>query len=415
MEKVYLDFVSLVKDEMRDKLNHRTVKAVIGNNNKKRKVKKPWWTDDLTALWNNTCKAEKEMLNYKAAKKRCLRAVYVGERKRFDRECQKAKRKHQRRIHEQIQSLDNTNHHAFWKKIGKIGMGKEKQNNIPMEVILPCGNISYDIAMIFETWKKHFNELLNLRSGCLNDNFISDKPTANGTNDDHLNLAISKDEIKMLLRCLHDKKQKESMKFQLRYLRKTHNLISLLEALFNQCSTLGRVPELWRTGIITPVLKSSTSDKRDPANYRELTISHAVYKLYCNVINNRLKKWEDENSILCDPQNGFRKGGSTVALIVSLTSLIETRKLKFTAFIEVTKAYDSINRELLFRKISGVGITGRVHKAITSLYDNVKCCVRLNGLKTDYFEVKCGLKQGCTLSTLLFNLYVNDLVIKIKS
>ena len=62
-----------------------------------------------------------------------------------------------------------------------------------------------------------------------------------------------------------------------------------------------------------------------------------------------------------------------------------------------------------------MGITGRIHKAITSLYDNVKCCVRLNGLKTDYFEVKCGLKQGCILSTLLFNLYVNDLVIKINS
>ena len=67
-------------------------------------------------------------------------------------------------------------------------------------------------------------------------------------------------------------------------------------------------------------------------------------------------------------------------IYLSLTSLIETRKLKFTALIDVTKAYDSINRELLFRKISGVGITGRVHKAITSLYDNVKCCVRLNGL-----------------------------------
>ena len=61
-----------------------------------------------------------------------------------------------------------------------------------------------------------------------------------------------------------------------------------------------------------------------------------------------------------------------------------------------------------------MGLTGRKHNAITSLYDNVKCCVRINGLKADYFGVSCGLKQGCTLSTLLFNLYVNDLAIKIK-
>ena len=200
---------------------------------------------------------------------------------------------------------------------------------------------------------------------------------------------------------------------------KSQNLISLLEALFNQCFILGRVPELWGTGIITPVLKSSTTDKRDQANYRGITITPAIYKLYCNVINNRLKEWEEENGVLCDSQNGFRKGRSTVDHIVSLTLLIEIRKLKrqstFAAFIDFTKAYDSINRDLPFRKLSDMGLTGRIHKAITSLYDNVKCCVRINGLKTDYFEVSCGLKQSCTLSTLLFNLYVNDLVIKINS
>ena len=56
-----------------------------------------------------------------------------------------------------------------------------------------------------------------------------------------------------------------------------------------------------------------------------------------------------------------------------------------------------------------------MHKAIASLYESVKCCVRVNAFKTDIFEVNCGLKQGCTLSTLLFNLYVNDLVTKINS
>ena len=94
----------------------------------------------------------------------------------------------------------------------------------------------------------------------------------------------------------------------------------------------------------------------------------------------------------------LEKGRNTVDHIVSLTSIVETRKLKrqstVTAFIDFTKAYDSINRDLLFRKLSDMGLTGRMHKAITSLYNNVKCCARINGLKTDYFEVSCGLKQG---------------------
>ena len=119
---------------MKNKLNQRTVHAVIGNNNKKRKVKKPWWTNHLTELWNRTCNAEKEMLLSKDVIIQRIRAVYVSERKEFDREYQKAKREHQRKMQYQIKSLDSTNHQEFRKQIGKIGVGKERQNQIPMEI-----------------------------------------------------------------------------------------------------------------------------------------------------------------------------------------------------------------------------------------------------------------------------------------
>ena len=52
---------------------------------------------------------------------------------------------------------------------------------------------------------------------------------------------------------------------------------------------------------------------------------------------------------------------------------------------------------------------------VKSLYDGVKCCVRINGIKTEFFDVGCGLKQGCSLSTLFFNLFVNDLVVRLNS
>ena len=53
--------------------------------------------------------------------------------------------------------------------------------------------------------------------------------------------------------------------------------------------------------------------------------------------------------------------------------------------------------------------------ALATLYENVSCCVRLNGFKTDWFTVTCGLKQGCNISTILFNFYINDVVEKIKA
>ena len=129
--------------------------------------------------------------------------------------------------------------------------------------------------------------------------------------------------------------------------------------------------------------------------------------------------WENENRILCEPQNGFRKGRSSIDHVQSLTSIIETRKLKrqstYAAFIDFSKAYDSINWRLLFRKLHDLGLHGHIYGAITSLYDNVKCFVRLNGLKTDYIDVTCGLKQGCIFYQQLFNLYVNDLVLRVNN
>ena len=56
-----------------------------------------------------------------------------------------------------------------------------------------------------------------------------------------------------------------------------------------------------------------------------------------------------------------------------------------------------------------------MYNALATLYENVSCCVRLNGFKTDWFTVTCGLKQGCNISTILFNFYINDVVEKIKA
>ena len=56
-----------------------------------------------------------------------------------------------------------------------------------------------------------------------------------------------------------------------------------------------------------------------------------------------------------------------------------------------------------------------MYNALASLYENVSYCVGLNGFKTDWFTVTCGLKQGCNLSTILFNFYIIDVVEKIKA
>ena len=171
--------------------------------------------------------------------------------------------------------------------------------------------------------------------------------------------------------------------------------------------------------IINPIPKSSSTDPRDPLSYRGIALASSVYKIYCSVINERLSRWVEDNDKVADEQNGFRRKRSTIDHVSSLTSVIETRKkLKkstFCAFIDFKKAYDSINREQLWQRLSEIGVSGKLFKTIKSLYSSATSCVRVNNMHTDWFDVKSGLRQGCILSPILFNLYINDLVLYLKS
>ena len=91
-------------------------------------------------------------------------------------------------------------------------------------------------------------------------------------NEDQLYGNVSTEEIKAALRRLHDKKAEEIDEIPAEIL-KNQNLLSLIEVLFSQCFILSKIPDLCKTGIIAHVLKSSTTDKRDPRNYRGITIT----------------------------------------------------------------------------------------------------------------------------------------------
>lgn len=160
---------------------------------------------------------------------------------------------------------------------------------------------------------------------------------------------------------------------------KNDSAVSFLHILFNICFDNSVIPSDWGKGIINPIPKSNTTDPRDPLSYRGITLASAMYKLYCSVLNKRLSSWVEENDILVDEQNGFRKGRSTVDQISSLTNIINTRKKNrlstYCAFIDFKKAYDYVDRDIRWRKSEGVGVRGEMFSSIKSLYKSVSACV----------------------------------------
>ena len=191
----------------------------------------------------------------------------------------------------------------------------------------------------------------------------------------------------------------------------TDVLLPFLTKLFNSVFLSGFFPDTWSTGCIIPIFKKG--DCNDTNNYRGITLISCMGKLFTSVLNARLLKWDGENNIITDAQFGFRPGHSTVDAIFILQTLINKYLKKkggrlYCCFVDYRKAFDFIDRGRLWGKLIKQGINGKMLNIIKSLYENVKSCVKHDGMLSDYFSNKIGLFQGEVLSPILYSLYVND-------
>ena len=177
-------------------------------------------------------------------------------------------------------------------------------------------------------------------------------------------------------------------------------------------------PSDWNQSNIIPIPKPD-KDRRDPLQNRCITILCCVAKVYSSIINKRLQKFLENNEILVEEQNGFRSGRSCIDHMYVLTTVLRNRKEQgkdtFLAFIDYKKAFDSVNRNMLFFKLASIGVTRNIYRAIVSLYSNPTSRVVLNDMETEYFSCPLGVKQGDCLSPTLFAVYINDLANEIKN
>ena len=140
--------------------------------------------------------------------------------------------------------------------------------------------------------------------------------------------------------------------------------------LFNNILETGIMASKWVEGIIVPIFK----DKGDPLSadhYRPITLLCCIGKLFTAVLNERLTTYLDEFGLLAENQAGFRRNYSTSDHIFSLNALIELlraqRKKVFCAFIDFSKAFDSVWRAGLWKKLLQTNIKGKLFTLIQNM------------------------------------------------
>ena len=170
-------------------------------------------------------------------------------------------------------------------------------------------------------------------------------------------------------------------------------------------------PEAWGIIDIVPIYKGK-GDAGVCDNYRPISIIDMFSKAFGNLLKGRLEKAIEGK--LLEAQAGFRKGRSTRDMIYILRMLRgyskEVRQAVYGCFVDLRKAYDSIDRETLWKVLRVYGIEGNLLEMIKLLYKDLKASIRVGDGRTEEFDIKAGVKQGCVLSPILFNIYLDFVV-----
>ena len=189
-------------------------------------------------------------------------------------------------------------------------------------------------------------------------------------------------------------------------------MVSLLEQLFSVVWHEEAVPRQWREGLIVNLFKKG--DREDPGNYRGITLLSVVGKVYCKVLNNRLVQCLDKGGVLHEGQAGFRVNRSCMDNVYSLNEIVQGRlregKHTYAFFLDVRKAYDTVWRDGLWVKLWDMGVKGRMWRVIKNMYEASRSAILLEGEKSAAFRVEQGVAQGCSLSPILFSVFINGLL-----
>ena len=184
-----------------------------------------------------------------------------------------------------------------------------------------------------------------------------------------------------------------------------------LHKLFNILLVKGYFPSVWSEGYIVPIHKKGNIHNVD--NYRGITLLSVMGKLFTRILNTRLTNWAETYYVYIEAQAGFRSEMGTVDNVFVLhgliTHLINQGKKLFCAFVDFKKAFDFINRDIIWYKLIKLGVRGNILNVIKSMYQNVKSKVKYNNELSDSFNSYLGVRQGECLSPFLFSMYLNDI------
>ena len=188
-------------------------------------------------------------------------------------------------------------------------------------------------------------------------------------------------------------------------------LAGSLSELFSMSMSLGLFPDDWKIARVAPIYKDGSQDEN--SNYRPISVLPIISRLFEKLVYDQVYGFLNMNKLLFSQQSSFRLQHSVLTCLLKCTNdlYLNSEKSEYTAvtFIDLKKAFDTVNHDILVQKLEHYGVKNKEIRWFHSYLTNRKQCCKVIGQLSDLELIETAVPQGSCLGPLLFIIYVNDL------
>ena len=188
-----------------------------------------------------------------------------------------------------------------------------------------------------------------------------------------------------------------------------------LTDLFNRIIDTRDVPQQWDVSLLTPLYKGK-GDASQCNNFRGIAVTCVLAKMFSSILETKISRYLEQHSLRAVGQAGFRQKLSTLHPLFTVAHLQAVHCTASTSpgplyvcLVDFVKAFDMVQRPLLWERLGGMGLHGKTLDTIRHLYQQVSMRVKLDGKISDVFNNVLGVKQGDPLSPTLFGAFIEVL------